>query len=179
MAAAPLLLSGVWTNQNPRGYWLSEKFDGVRAYWTGAQVLSRNAIPLHVPAGFSAHLPTGVAIDGELWCGRGRYLDAMAACKSEAHPAWGEMYFMAFDLPHHAGTFEERQAALAAMRFGNRVRVVQQVPCEGRRHMKTELRSVHALGGEGLMLREAGSRYVPERSRTLLKVRWQNNTELL
>ena len=47
--------------------------------------------------------------------------------------------------------------------------------------IRTMLREVHALGGEGVMLREAGSDYEvgPEPSRTLLKVRCENNSELL
>ncbi len=175
---APLLLSGVWTTQNPKGYWISEKLDGVRGYWNGWQMQSRNGILLHVPAWFTATLPR-VALDGEIWCGRGRYLEAMAACKSENHPAWHAMKFMVFDLPAHHGTFEERQASLSSIPLGDHAALVQQEVCAGRLHMKQALRRARYMGGEGVMLREPGSRYVPERSRTLLKVRCENNTELL
>jgi len=177
----PLLLSGVWTIQKPKGYWMAEKFDGVRCYWDGSRLLSRNGNEFTAPDWFLAQLPVGLALDGELWMGRGEYLAAMGAVKRiiPNEIEWSAMRFMVFDLPHHSGTFEERQAALADVPMGVNMQRVVHVTCEGKRHMVATLRAIHAQGGEGLMLREAGSRYVPERSRTLLKVRCANNSELL
>ena len=43
--------------------------------------------------------------------------------------------------------------------------------CRGLDHLREELRRVEALGGEGLMLRKAGSRYEVGRSSSLLKVK--------
>src|SRR5215218_9562054 len=41
-AAPPLLLAETWDGQaDPAGWWLSEKLDGVRAYWDGTRFLSR------------------------------------------------------------------------------------------------------------------------------------------
>jgi DNA ligase-1 len=175
----PLLLGYPWTTQKVKGWWLSEKLDGVRAYWDGQSLLSREGKPLKAPAWFVMSLPAGVTLDGELWAGRGRYSSAMAACKTANHAAWPQMRFAAFDLPGHAGTFEERQAALQAAGLAGTAFVVPQQVCRDFGHLKTELRAVADAGGEGLMLREAGSRYVAGRSHTLLKVRCANNTELL
>src|SRR5947208_15816586 len=33
--APPLLLAETWDGSDPAGWWLSEKLDGVRAYWSG------------------------------------------------------------------------------------------------------------------------------------------------
>jgi DNA ligase-1 len=44
-------------------------------------------------------------------------------------------------------------------------------PCGGIEALRAELARVEALGGEGLMLREPGSRYVARRSSTLLKIK--------
>src|SRR4029077_19905074 len=43
--------------------------------------------------------------------------------------------------------------------------------CKGIPHLREELARVEALGGEGLMLRQPGSKYVIGRSSTLLKVK--------
>lgn len=177
--SAPLLLSAVWTIQRVKGWWLSEKLDGVRAYWDGAALWSRDMKPLHAPAWWLAQLPAGVALDGELWCGRGRFGVVLGAVKSAGHIGWAEIKLMAFDLLAHAGTFEERQAHLLAWDGVGVVQVVRHELCEGMRHLRRALRAVHYHEGEGLMLREAGSRYVIGRSHSLLKVRWANNTELL
>src|SRR5438552_2959165 len=40
--APPVLLAHSWDNeQDLTGWWLSEKLDGVRAYWTGERLISR------------------------------------------------------------------------------------------------------------------------------------------
>ena len=55
---------------DPAGWWISEKLDGVRAYWDGANFWSRNGNQFPAPAWFKAGLPTDQALDGELWCAR-------------------------------------------------------------------------------------------------------------
>src|ERR1700688_4561798 len=54
----PLLLAESWDGvTNLAGWWMSEKLDGVRAYWTGKEFLSRLGNPLHAPDWFCAGLP--------------------------------------------------------------------------------------------------------------------------
>src|ERR1044071_3819521 len=53
-AGPPLLLAHSWDNAaDLAGWWMSEKLDGVRAYWDGKQFLSRLGNELHAPAGFA------------------------------------------------------------------------------------------------------------------------------
>ena len=59
---------------------MSEKLDGVRAYWNGENFYSRNGLLFDAPAWFKAGLPTDTHLDGELWCGRdGRWPDHAGA----------------------------------------------------------------------------------------------------
>src|SRR5947209_18420859 len=54
-AVPPLLLAEAWDGSaDLAGWWLSEKLDGVRAYWTGQQFLSRLGNPFPVPDWFAA-----------------------------------------------------------------------------------------------------------------------------
>lgn len=53
-----------------RQYLVSEKFDGVRAIWTGKQFVTRQGNPINPPKWFTAPLPD-VWLDGELWTKRG------------------------------------------------------------------------------------------------------------
>ncbi|HEV3116274.1 MAG TPA: DNA ligase, partial [Gemmataceae bacterium] len=56
--APPLLLAESWDGStDPAGWWLSEKLDGVRAYWDGKQFLSRLGNLYHAPDWFTAGLP--------------------------------------------------------------------------------------------------------------------------
>jgi DNA ligase-1 len=50
-------------------------------------------------------------------------------------------------------------------------------PRKGEQHLQDLLREVTAVGGEGLMLREPGSKYVRVRSPSLLKVKTFIDTE--
>jgi DNA ligase-1 len=49
-ASVALLLAHAWDNaQDLTGWWISEKLDGVRAYWDGQQFLSRQGNRFHAP----------------------------------------------------------------------------------------------------------------------------------
>ena len=48
---------------------MSEKLDGVRAFWDGKDFYSRNGNRFHAPAYFKEGLPNH-ALDGELWGGK-------------------------------------------------------------------------------------------------------------
>jgi DNA ligase-1 len=51
---------------------VSEKFDGVRAWWDGHRLLTRSGTPIAVPVWFTENWPNEV-LDGELWGGRGEF----------------------------------------------------------------------------------------------------------
>src|SRR5688500_3311306 len=54
----PILLAQSWTNDvDLAGWWMSEKLDGVRAYWDGKQFISRQGNLYHAPDWFAAALP--------------------------------------------------------------------------------------------------------------------------
>ena len=54
---------------DPTGWFISEKLDGVRAYWSGEGFYSRNGNQFHAPAWYTKDLPKE-PLDGELWAGR-------------------------------------------------------------------------------------------------------------
>src|SRR5688572_1079238 len=63
-AAPPLLLAHSWDNDRDLGgWWMSEKLDGVRAYWDGRRFISRLGNPYVAPDWFVAGLPA-VPLDG-------------------------------------------------------------------------------------------------------------------
>src|SRR5690348_2239657 len=69
-AAPPLLLAESWDNAaDLSGWWMSEKLDGVRAYWDGKQFLSRQGNIYHAPDWFLEGFPD-MPLDGELWLAR-------------------------------------------------------------------------------------------------------------
>ncbi len=170
----PLLLAHRWENDTDlTGWWMSEKLDGVRAYWDGKSFYSRLGNRFIAPDWFTAGLPE-VPLDGELWAGRRLFQKTVSIVRrQDAGKAWESVRFLVFDAPQHSGAFEERLELVE--------RLFEPPPphaaahehqiCEGFEHMKRELTRVEELGGEGLMLREPASLYEAGRSTTLLKVK--------
>ncbi len=171
----PLLLAESWTDAtDPAGWWMSEKLDGVRAFWDGTQFLSRNNNLFHAPDWFTAGLPS-TPLDGELWIARGQFTRTVSVVRRQDHPPeWKNVRFVVFDAPREKGKFEERTAWLAenAAAWGTEYLVPHpQEACQDLAHLLAELDRVLKLGGEGLMLRKPGSKYESGRSSTLLKVK--------
>src|SRR4051812_12518464 len=179
--APPLLLANVWKPSiDPSGWWMSEKYDGLRGYWDGQKLWSRKGNLIHAPEYFLAELPRDVALDGELWIGHGKFEETMSIVRSETpDDRWNGVRFMVFDAPQANGTFEQRMQFLREnVSEGNRfVKVVAQARCQGVTQLLAERDRVVREGGEGLMLREPESAYEARRSPTLLKVKPYDDAE--
>jgi DNA ligase-1 len=59
------MTSTLWSG-NPTNWWISEKFDGMRLYWNGSQLITRQGNIVKAPDSWTSQLPN-VALDGELW----------------------------------------------------------------------------------------------------------------
>ena len=56
--ALDILLPGLYEdNIDVSGWLMSEKLDGVRGYWDGQRLFSKNGIPFNPPADFHKKLP--------------------------------------------------------------------------------------------------------------------------
>jgi DNA ligase 1 len=172
---APVLLAQTWDNElDLTGWWLSEKLDGVRAYWDGKQFLSRQGNRYHAPDWFVEELPD-VPLDGELWLGRKKFQRAVSiARRQDKSDLWRELRFVIFDAPGVQAEFETRvefyQDYLRSKTPQFAVAHPQEV-CRNLEHLRAELDRIETLGGEGLMLRQPRSKYEIGRSSTLLKVK--------
>jgi DNA ligase-1 len=174
-SGAPVLLAERWDGlQDPTGWWMSEKLDGVRAYWDGKTFLSRLGNPYLAPEWFVAGLPS-TPLDGELWAGRKQFQRAVSIVRrQDRSDRWREITFVVFDAPALDAPFEERLAHCRELFANDRpahAQLHEHAVCAGSEALRVELARIEALGGEGLMLRKPGSRYVVGRSSTLLKVK--------
>jgi DNA ligase 1 len=174
-AGPPLLLAERWDNaQDLAGWWLSEKLDGVRAYWDGKSLISRLGNRFHAPDWFLEGLPA-IALDGELWIGRKAFQRTVGIVRrQDKTDLWKQVRYVAFDAPDVDSAFEGRLAAIRAHISRNSppyLAAHEHTICTGLDHLRAELARIEALGGEGLMLRQPESRYEVGRSVTLLKVK--------
>lgn len=162
-------------------YWVSEKYDGIRAYWNGKALLTRSGNVIRAPAWFVAGWPSE-ALDGELWIGRSQFESLMSVVRDETpkDPEWRRVRFMVFDLPAHAGAFTERLAALKTLLETlavDWIEPVAQSKLDDERALDHRLREIVGAGGEGLMLHRGGSLYRAERNDDLLKLKHYRDAE--
>ena len=182
-AGAPsLLLANIYRDDIDLGqYWVSEKLDGVRAYWDGETLTSRNGNRFNAPPWFIEDFPR-VALDGELWMGRGTF-ERLSGAVRRQHPddaQWRDITFMVFDLPSSPATFDGRLKRLREMFEANKsphVALVEQFRVADHDTLMDTLNKVVAGGGEGLMLHRGSSRYTAGRTDDLLKLKTYEDAE--
>jgi DNA ligase-1 len=163
---------GEWDgDQNLKGWWMSEKLDGVRACWNGYTLISKHGKEVPCPTWFLNEFPDGISLDGELWLGRGTLELLNGAMQSKGNELWGRISFVVFDIPISNGSYETRMRELSKLKLPNNVFLVDIERCSGNDHLKEKLGTILEQGGEGLMLNEPNSLYVASRTDSLLKVK--------
>jgi DNA ligase 1 len=181
-SAPPLLLAQeIGPKVDPAKYLVSEKYDGVRAFWNGTNLHFRSGREVPAPAWFIAKLP-GQPLDGELWLDRGKFEELSGIVrKSEPVDAeWRRIRYMIFELPGASGSFSERAQRikeLVARSDWPQLVAIEQFRIGDRAALKRKLDEVVGKGGEGLMLHRADAPYATGRSDVLLKLKRLQDTE--
>lgn len=156
------------------GWLMSEKLDGIRGYWDGHRLLSRNGNPLHPPPEFTRNFPD-FPVEGEIWGGRGTFEQTVSVVRrKEGDSGWLALKFAVFDAPTINGGFEQRLARAAAWFALNpapHAYVIEHRPVGTADRLRWELERVEQGGGEGLILRKSDSPYTVGRSSDILKVK--------
>ena len=178
-----LMLANVYhTNVTVKEYWVSEKLDGVRAYWNGGQLLTRQGNPIPAPHWFLQQLPEGLELDGELWTGRGGFetISSIVRKQRPVDQEWRSVSYCVFDLPGMEASFDQRIEAmnrLIANPGTANLRVVKQFKVDTHDALMQSLQHYVALGAEGLMLHRGASYYRAGRSDDLLKLKPYRDAE--
>lgn len=195
--AAPVLLAAPGTALPPalmlandyrpgldlQAYWVSEKLDGVRAYWDGHELRTRSGLRIMAPEWFTAGWPDQ-PLDGELWAGRGGFeqVSSLVRQGNPGAPGWQALRYRVFDLPAEPGVFDARLMRLHVL-FATPVSdfliPVVQFRVASAEALQTALAEVVGAGGEGLMLHRADAPYQALRNDDLLKLKPQQDAEAL
>lgn len=162
-------------------YWVSEKYDGIRGYWDGHQLLSRSGKVLNPPAWFVQGWPS-TPFEGELWAGLGQFEQAASVIQQKQAPdnEWKALRFMVFDAPATAKPFTERIAIYQGLvKHIDKpwVQAVAQNKTHSHPALKTLLHTTVQAGGEGLMLHRGNSMYQSGRNGEVIKVKQHEDAE--
>lgn len=172
-------------------YWVSEKLDGVRGYWTGSQLLTRSGKILSPPPWFIKNWPN-TAMDGELWSARGQFEQISSCVRTsmtdnkntdeslKKQQCWKKLKLMIFDLPHQAGTFTERILLMQQLTVNTDLpylSMIEQHKLPDSESLYSLLDHIVANNGEGVMLHLASATYINGRSKNLLKLKKYQDAE--
>lgn len=202
----PLLLAGCWSLpvlalDNPNqlqlaqtldtqdlesldfaAYWYAEKYDGVRGFWDGKQLTTRQGNPIAAPDWFTADLPP-FAVEGELWAGRGQFerVSGVARTQEPKDSDWQGITFQLFDLPRHPGDFLGRRQVLETwhkqLPAGSHLQITPIAKADSEEQLLATLKAWQAAGAEGIMLYREGSYYQARRTWDLVKLKGYQDAE--
>jgi DNA ligase-1 len=168
-------------NIDVKNYLVSEKLDGVRAYWDGKKLISREGNIYNAPKWFIADFPKE-HLEGELWIGRGKFEELSGIVRTEIpdDKSWKLVRLMLFDMPKHEGVFTKRLEAmknLVANSGSKYLKVIEQSKVSTHQNLTKQLNEVVKNGGEGLMLHCDDSLYQAVRNDDLLKLKTFEDAE--
>jgi DNA ligase-1 len=187
---------------NIEGWYASEKWDGYRSVWNGKNFVSRTGKSFDVPDWYCSIMPPSIALDGELWLGRGKFEDCgllrkKRPTKESDVQKWNEEWlkkevvFNVFDIMNLNVGFEIRMEKLRKL-VKDRNKCMKQLNINKPNPIlafteQTKVNKVEALkmakevikdGGEGIMLRQPDSLYEANRSKTLYKIKEVDDMEV-
>ena len=159
-------------------YLVSEKFDGIRALWTGDALITRQGNIIRAPDWFTAALPS-TRLDGELWTKHQDFETLSSIVRRQTPDArWRHVRYMIFDMPDEQTPFTTRyqnyQKLIHNLNANSNAHHLQAVP---QYQFKTEaeldayLQSKLKQGAEGVMLNRTSAGYQSGRSDALLKLK--------
>ena len=172
-----LLLLKTYKGQNISGWVMSEKLDGIRAYWDGKQLLSRGGKVIHAPKWFTKNYPK-FEIDGELWTKRKDFenISSIVRDKTPNLIEWKKITYNIFEVPNAKGGLFQRLEKVKPYE-NNIIKIIPQIKVKNKQHLETFLKEIESKGGEGVVVRDPLALYISKRTSKVLKVKSFLDTE--
>jgi len=149
---------------------MSEKLDGIRAYWDGTQLLSRGGKIIHTPKWFVKDYPP-FAIDGELWSKRGDFENISSIVRDKVPSVkWREIKHYIFEVPNTKGNLYQRLAKVKPYE-SKYIKIMKQIRVNNRTELEDFLQEIEKKGGEGVVVRDPRVDYIDKRTSKALKVK--------
>jgi len=142
-----------WEKEDPTGWYLSEKLDGIRCVWSGFEMYSINGTLYDIPDYFLENLPKS-PLDGALYGEKGRLSQCKAIVQKRCtDPEWNDLNFVIYDAPELKIPFQDRLKKLKDY-FWNKpyVKVHDYIICKGMSHANQEFSKIKDSQGEGIIL---------------------------
>jgi len=199
----------------PVGWWVSEKFDGQRAVWDGEKFISRGGsgdprVYPYIPRWFTALMPPGIALDGELFMARNSFSATTSILKTKLKPEserkskdpsqeeldirWMNIKYIVFDVINDF-IYEKRKEMLKEI-VKEREKVwkemsipfyltkgpsplvfTEQFKITSEKQLIELYNKLVSEDAEGVMIRAPGIPYIPRRTKLMLKMKLEEDSE--
>jgi len=165
-----LLLLKVYKDQNITGWVMSEKLDGIRAYWDGKNLLTRSGNIIHAPKWFTKYYPP-FEIDGELWTKRKDFENISSIIRDKIpSKEWKQIKHYIFEVPNTKGGLLERLSNVKPYQ-NSIIKIIPQLLIKDKNHLQQFLMDIDSKGGEGVVVRDPKALYIAKRTNKALKVK--------
>ena len=153
---------------------MSEKLDGIRAIWTGKELLTKNGNKIFAPDFFTKDFPPFI-LDGELWTQRDDFENIQSIVLSQnSSKFWENISYNIFEVPNQVGNFYSRLKILEDFLKNNPnkfIKIIPQIKIQNKEHINKFLDEVLKNEGEGVILRNPFLDYEKGLSQNILKVK--------
>ncbi|WP_294961236.1 DNA ligase [Sulfurimonas sp.] len=162
------LLNKYTKDINVTSWYMSEKLDGVRAYWDGEKLISRGGKVFAVPSFFTKEFPKH-KLDGELWSKRGDFSNISSIVnKKKPNSGWRSITYNIFEVPDAKGNLLQRLSHIKTSKY---IKVIKQIKVKNKKYLYEFLKSVEKKGAEGVVVRDGSLSYYTGRDNNSLKVK--------
>lgn len=171
-----LLLLKKYKDQNISGWVMSEKLDGIRAYWDGKNLISRGGNIIYAPTWFVKDYPP-FSVDGELWTKRGDFENISSIVRDKTPSIkWKYIKHYIFEVPNAKGGLFQRLDKVRTY-DDKYIKIISQIKIKDKNHLKIFLKEIENKNGEGMVVRDPKALYINKRTSKALKVKNFKDTE--
>jgi DNA ligase-1 len=165
-----LLLLKTYKDQNITNWVMSEKLDGIRAYWDGKKLLTRSGKIINAPKWFIKDYPP-FQIDGELWTKRNDFENIVSIVNDKIpSKKWQTIKHYIFEVPNQSGDLFQRLSK--AKPYENQyIKILEQIKVKDKNHLNKFLKQIESKNGEGVVVRDPKTEYINHRTTKALKVK--------
>lgn len=163
-----LLLNKYREDMNVTSWYMSEKLDGIRAYWDGEKLISRSGKTFTTPKFFTENFPK-YKLDGELWSKRGDFENIVSIVnQKKPHDGWSKLTYNIFEVPNAKGNLVQRLETVSKNKY---LKIIEQIRVKDKEHLNSFLKTVERHGGEGIVVRDGALSYYTGRNDSALKIK--------
>jgi len=153
---------------NVTNWYMSEKLDGVRAYWDGQKLISRGGKVFATPKFFTKDFPK-FKLDGELWDKRDNLSNIISIVnQKKPHNGWSRLTYNIFEVPDSDGNLTKRLSVVKESRY---IKVIKQIQIKSKKDLDSFFKSVIKKKGEGVVVRNGYIVYYIGRTNDALKMK--------